>query len=50
MISIAGATEIETAEIAQGWFMLIMPIAAVLLLIATIQRFFDLNKPQEKRD
>ncbi len=50
MISIAGATEIETAEIAQGWFMLIMPIAAILLLIATIQRFFDLNKPQEKRD
>lgn len=34
MIKVSGATEIETAEIAQGWFMLIMPMAAILLLIA----------------
>lgn len=40
MIRIAGATEIETAEIAQGWFMLILPIAAVLLLGAVLHRYF----------
>lgn len=34
MISISGATEIETAEISQGWFMLIFPIFAVLMIIA----------------
>ena len=34
MIRVSGATEIETAEIAQGWFMLILPVAAVLLLVA----------------
>ena len=34
MIRVDGATEIETAEIAQGWFMLIMPLAAVLLGLA----------------
>ena len=34
MIRVGGATEIETAEIAQGWFMAILPIACVLLLIA----------------
>ncbi len=34
MIRVSGATEIETAEIAQGWFMLIMPLAAVLMLTA----------------
>lgn len=39
MIKVSGRTEIETAEIAQGWFMLILPIAAVLLLLAVIQRF-----------
>lgn len=38
MIRVSGATEIETAEIAQGWFMLIIPVAAVLLLIATFLR------------
>ena len=40
MIRISGATEIETAEIGQGWFMLILPVAAVLMLIAVIHRFF----------
>lgn len=41
MIRISGATEIETAEIAQGWFMLILPIAAMLMLIAVIHRFLS---------
>ena len=39
MIRVSGRTEIETAAIAQGWFMLILPIAAVLLLIAILHRF-----------
>jgi len=36
MIRVSGRTEIETAEIAQGWFMLILPVAAVLLLIPLV--------------
>jgi len=47
MIRVSGATEIETAEIAQGWFMLIIPIAAVLLLIATYQRLRENLAPNE---
>ena len=39
MIRVSGRTEIETAAIAQGWFMLILPIAAVLLLVAVLHRF-----------
>ena len=39
MIRVSGRTEIETAAIAQGWFMLILPIAAVLLLVAILHRF-----------
>ncbi|MCV6547022.1 MAG: TRAP transporter small permease subunit [Cohaesibacter sp.] len=50
MIGVAGATEIETADIAQGWFMLIMPLAAILLLIATVQRFFDHYKQDDGRE
>ena len=38
MIRVSGATEIETADIAQGWFMLIIPLAAVLLMIAMLVR------------
>lgn len=34
MIRVGGAIEIETADIAQGWFMLVIPIFCVLLLIA----------------
>ncbi|SNZ21177.1 TRAP transporter small permease [Cohaesibacter gelatinilyticus] len=49
MIRVAGATEIETAEIAQGWFMLIMPLAAVLLFIATIQRFLSQTMQDNER-
>ena len=33
MIRVDGATEIETAEIAQGWFMAVLPIAALLLAL-----------------
>jgi TRAP-type C4-dicarboxylate transport system permease small subunit len=36
MIIIDGSTEIETAEIAQGWFMAILPLASVLLIFALI--------------
>ena len=36
MIRVSGRTEIETAEIAQGWFMAILPVAAVLLLVALL--------------
>lgn len=39
MIRISGATEIETAEIAQGWFMLILPVSAILLIVAVVYRF-----------
>ncbi|MEP3248471.1 MAG: TRAP transporter small permease [Sneathiella sp.] len=41
MISISGQTEIETAEIAQGWFMLILPLAALFLLIAVLKQLKD---------
>ena len=40
MIRIDGATEIETAEIAQGWFMAVLPISAVLLAIPVGLRFW----------
>lgn len=36
MIRIDGATEIETAAIAQGWFMSILPISAALLILALL--------------
>ncbi len=38
MIEIDGATEIETASIAQGWFMAILPLSAGLLILALAQR------------
>lgn len=38
MIRVSGRTEIETAEIAQGWFMAAIPIAVVLLAIALLIR------------
>ena len=48
MIRVDGATEIETAEIAQGWFMAIMPLAAVLLGLALVLRLFarDRENPE----
>lgn len=51
MIRVDGATEIETAEIAQGWFMLIMPLAAVLLGLAiSVQLFRRLRARPEAAD
>lgn len=44
MIRVSGATEIETAEIAQGWFMTILPLSAVLFLIAIVPRAYALLK------
>ncbi|SON56665.1 TRAP-type C4-dicarboxylate transport system, small permease component [Hartmannibacter diazotrophicus] len=49
MIMVAGQTEIATAAIARGWFMLIMPISAVLMLIAVAARFFRAAQPEERR-
>jgi len=34
MIRVDGETEIETAEIAQGWFMTIIPLSAALMILA----------------
>lgn len=34
MIMVDGETEIETAEIAQGWFMSIIPLSAGLMILA----------------
>lgn len=41
MIKVSGATEIETAEVAQGWFMLVLPISAALFLLALAQRTYN---------
>ena len=38
MIYVAGSREIETMEVAQGYFMAVIPIACVLFLAATLQR------------
>lgn len=38
MILVDGATEIETVELAQGWFMLVLPISSVLLAVAIVVR------------
>ncbi len=42
MIMIDGSTEIETADIAQGYFMLIFPIASVLILLAYVEQIIKL--------
>ncbi len=41
MMMVDGVTEIETAEIAQGWFMLIIPLAAGLLCFAILIDMFE---------
>lgn len=48
MIRVDGATEIETAEISQGWFMLIIPLAAVLLGLATTVQIFQRLRAKPK--
>ncbi|MDW6093544.1 TRAP transporter small permease [Vibrio rhizosphaerae] len=40
MIMVDGSTEIETAEIGQGWFMSVLVIFSVLMLIATLHQMF----------
>ncbi len=49
MIRVDGQTEIETAEIAQGWFMAIIPLSAGLLILALmidiIQRVRNTKDP-----
>ena len=41
MMMVDGETEIETAEIAQGWFMLIIPLSAALLCFAILIDIFS---------
>ncbi|GGB85626.1 hypothetical protein GCM10011352_09340 [Marinobacterium zhoushanense] len=38
MIMVDGETEIETAEVAQGWFMAVLPIFSVLMMIAIVDK------------
>lgn len=45
MIRVSGRTEIETAEIAQGWFMAILPLAAILFILAVSIRLADFVRP-----
>ena len=49
MIWIDGATEIETASIAQGWFMSVMPVSAALLAVAVVAAIWDEIKSRNKR-
>ena len=37
MILIDGAREIETADIPQGWFMAILPLASAAMILALVQ-------------
>ena len=37
MILVDGSTEIESAEIAQGWFMSVLPVAAFLLAASVVK-------------
>ena len=48
MIQVSGRTEIETAEIAQGWFMAILPIAAILFLLVLLTHL--LKQFQNRQD
>ncbi len=45
MIRVSGRTEIETAEIAQGWFMAILPLAAILFMLAVSIRLAGIIRP-----
>jgi len=38
MILVDGSTEIETAEVAQGWFMAVLVVFSVLMLIAVAEK------------
>ena len=50
LITLSGQTEIETAEIAQGWFMLILPLAALLFLGALSERTYSQLKRNGGQD
>jgi len=47
MIRVNGETEIESAEIAEGWFMLVIPITACLLIAAFIKAALDERKKNQ---
>jgi len=47
MIQSSGATEIETAEIAQGWFMVAVPLAAALMIIAIVWQLVALWRDRD---
>ena len=36
LIRVVGSTEIETATIAQGWFMLVLPFASAIIILALL--------------
>ena len=48
MIWVDGTTEIETADIAQGWFMAVLPISAILLAAATAKTIFGEKKRRDE--
>lgn len=50
MIRVDGATEIETAEIAQGWFMAVLPISATLLIVAVAAKNFRRHRGPDTAD
>ncbi len=50
MIRIDGATEIETAEIAQGWFMAVLPLSALLLALPVAQRLLACVRSEDFSD
>lgn len=41
MIGVDGTTEIESAEIAQGWFMLVLPVVAIMLIAEIARSMLD---------
>ncbi len=50
MIRVDGQTEIETAEIAQGWFMAIIPLSAGLLIMALVIDIIErLHNPRNRK-
>ena len=48
MIWIDGATEIETADIMQGWFMTVIPISSALLMVAIAAALLGRRGGREK--
>ena len=44
MIWVDGSTEIESAEIAQGWFMVVLPATGLLLAACVVKAMMDNRK------